>query len=857
MRFDTVRATRDKPRVSLPLACDAGAHAPAFAEVALVPALPGKDLLVYRVPEPQRGRVRPGVRVLVPLGRRRETGLVVALAAAPPPEVATIRDIQDVLDDEPILTSELFALCRWAADYYLTTLADVLAAALPGGLRATSVRVVRLTEVGAAAEVRGAGERAVLAHLAAAGDSTTRRLAAALGRPIGPLIRALAARGAVVVEDLLKAPAGKTRMGTVVALATPLGADDEAALARRAPRQHALYDRLRGTPERRLATADLTLAERGAADGLVRRGFATRLRVERYRDARPPVGAPSAPPVLTPEQDVAVRAVTGSEGFQTFLLHGVTGSGKTEVYLQLAARARAGGRSVLFLVPEIALTHQLVQRVQERFGASVALLHSGLAPGERWDEWRRVARGEARVVVGARSAVFAPLADLGLVIVDEEHDAAYKQDEGLRYNARDLALVRAKLAGAPALLGSATPSVESYQQALDGKFRLLTLTTRVEGRSLPAVEIVDLRAAARAGDPAAAHGADAAPSAPPMPPSVDARPSLLFSVPLLDAMHGALARGEQVLLFLNRRGYAGSVQCLACGEPAGCPACSVTLTLHGRRGALLCHHCGYARAAASPCSACGAAELRAVGEGTERIEAEVRRLFPDARIGRLDRDTSASRGAHRRILDAWAAGRLDVLIGTQMVAKGHDVPGVTLVGVMLADVALNMPDFRASERAFQLLTQVAGRAGRGDVPGRVVVQTFRPGHHALLAAAAHAYASFAPSELAARRELGYPPFARLAVLRLEGASLDRTERAATELAVAARAAAHGTTVVVRGPAPAPLERLRGRHRWQLLVSSPSARLLHGVLRRVLAGWRARAQTRRTRLVVDIDPLSML
>ena len=833
-----------------------------YAEVALIPALPGKDLLTYGVEEADRARILPGVRVVVPLGRRRETGLVVALTSTPPPGLTSIRRVVEVLDSEPVFTPELIALCRWASDYYVTTLADALAAALPGGLRASSARVVRPANAGDAPQSSALGpasppaaartthpsptparrrlEAAILAYLHANGPTTTKQLARAIEDPaVARTIRALAARGTVIVEDVLRAPAAKIRLLNVFVLTRELTPEEAEAIGRRAPRQRAIYERLLGAAERRLDASALTLGERTAADGLVRRGVAARLRAERYRDARPPARPETPPPTLTAEQQAAVDAVVGAADFQVFLLHGVTGSGKTEVYLQLAARARAAGRSVLMLVPEIALTHQLVLRVQERFGSGVALLHSGLGPGERWDEWRRIARGEAGVVVGARSAVFAPLAALGLVIVDEEHDTAYKQDEGLRYNARDLALVRAKLAGARAVLGSATPSIESYHRALDGKFRLLPLTCRVEGRTLPEVELIDLRRPA--------PGLSRSPQAPSTP----------FSPRLLAAIGTTLERREQVLLFLNRRGFATSLQCLACGEPAGCPACSVSLTLHERRGVLLCHHCGYARPSRSPCAACGNAELRTCGEGTERIEAEVARLFPAARIGRLDRDTTARRGAHRRILDAWNAGALDVLIGTQMVAKGHDVPGVTLVGVLLADVALNMPDFRAAERAFQLLTQVAGRAGRGDVPGRVLVQTYRPEHHSLRAAAAHDYQGFAPHELALRRELGYPPFTRLAVLRLEGADPAATERAATELASRGRAAAAGSAVTVRGPAAAPLERLRGRYRWQILLSSASARALRDLLRHLLTTWHHGSATRKIRLVVDMDPVSML
>ncbi len=833
--------------MSQPIACDAGERA--FAAVALVPAIPGKDLLTYCVTESDRRRVRPGVRVVVPLGRRHETGIVVELTDAAP-DLPNVRSIAAVLDDEAIVTPDLFALCRWAADYYCSSLADVIGAALPAGLRARSARVVRLGGRAFDEPPSGALEQAIVAHIRQTGPLTAEHLERALHDSRVPrVLRALAARAVVVIEEQLRPPTATTRFETTFTLATELDADALASLARRAPRQHALYERLVGTADRTVEARALETRERAAATALVRRGVVRASSHERYRETTPPAGGDAAPLTLTLDQSVAVEAIAATSEFQVFLLHGVTGSGKTEVYLQAAAQTQARGQSVLFLVPEIALTHQLLDRVQRRFGGGVAVLHSGLSPGERWDEWRRIARGEARMVVGARSAVFAPLAKLGLVIVDEEHDPAYKQDEGLRYNGRDLAIVRAKLAGAVAILGSATPSVETYQQALDGKFRLLSLPSRVEGRPLPDVEILDLRSAggSRRGAPPPRASSKIA--------IEDAPTSMLLSPRLLGEMANTLARREQVLLFLNRRGFGRAVQCVCCGEPAGCPSCSVSLTLHERRAVLLCHHCGFARPARSVCASCGRDALRATLEGTERIETEVVTRFPDARVGRLDRDTTGSKGAHRRILGAWAAGDLDVLIGTQMVTKGHDVPGVTLVGVLLADVALNMPDFRAGERAFQLLTQVAGRAGRGDRRGRVLIQTFRPTHHSLVAAAAHDYASFAPNELAHRKEVAYPPFARLVVLRLEGVAADVTERAAVDLA----RSGHGldARVAVRGPAPAPLERLRNRYRWQILLASTSVAALHRVVRRLLTTWRATRDARTVRLVVDVDPVSML
>ena len=821
-----------------------------YAEVALLRALPGRDGLTYAVPPSLRARLRPGMRVVAPLGARRETGLVLALRDTPPEGVAKIRALDEVLDQEAIVSADVFELCRWSARYYLAGLADVLALAMPGGLRARIGRVVRIANEPAIPKTPL--EATVLEHVRAAGTIAVRTLTRAAGADAARAVRALVARGVLATDEERKGPRVTTRFATLFSIARALDESEKAALGKRAPRQLDCYERIAAAPTGGIDAADLEPAGRAAAAALVKRGIVERAQAERYRDTGD-VAAAGAPPALTAAQSAAVDAIA-PDAFQVFLLHGVTGSGKTEVYLQLAARACAAGRSVLMLVPEIALTLQLVRRAQERFGEAVAIVHSGLGPGQRWDEWRRIARGEARVVVGTRSAVFAPLVDLGLVIVDEEHDAAYKQDEGLRYHGRDLAIVRAKLAAVPVVLGSATPSIESYQQALDGKYRLLTLGERVHGQPLPQVTLVDLRSpsgrlVAPPRDLDAPRNTVGGPAEPDAP---------LFSAPLLDAMQENLARGEQTLLFLNRRGFASALQCLLCGEPAGCPSCSVSLTLHRRRAALLCHHCGYARAARDvTCKACGRGTLAALGLGTERVETEVARLFPDARIGRLDRDTTTRLGAHRRILDAWGAGKLDFLIGTQMVAKGHDVPRVTLVGVLLADVALSMPDFRASERAFQLLTQVAGRAGRGELPGRVIVQTYRPSHHSLVAAAAHDYASFAPAELEARRELGYPPFARLAALRLEGPDGDRTAALAERLCARVRTTCEQSGVLLRGPAPAPLERLRDRYRWQIVLSASRVSTLHAAVQSLQAHWRASPEARTIRLVVDVDPVSML
>jgi primosomal protein N' (replication factor Y) (superfamily II helicase) len=624
----------------------------------------------------------------------------------------------------------------------------------------------------------------------------------------------------------------------LVTLTRRLDAAEEGALARRAPARACAYRLLAtadgaGVPLRDARAAGVTT---GALRALVRDGLA-----EARRAPRPRVAPPALPErprlALTAEQRGAADAIAAAvrgDGPASFLLHGVTGSGKTEVFLAAAEETLGAGRDVLILVPEIALTHQVVERVRARFGDRVAVLHSGLGPRERWDEWRRIRAGEARVVVGARSAVFAPLARPGLLVVDEEHDAAYKQEDGIRYNARDLAVVRGRLARAVAVLASATPSAESHHAAREGRHVLLALTSRPTPQPLPAVELLDLRSEHRP------RGGDA-----------------LLSPAVRGALEGNLAADGQTLVFLNRRGFATYLQCPGCGATASCPHCSVTLTWHKRAGALACHHCHYHRPPPRACEGCGGPPLEAFGVGTEQIETMLQACFPDAAVDRMDRDAAQRPGAQRRILRDWHAGDTDILVGTQMVSKGHDVPGVTLVVVLLADLSLNVPDFRAGERTFQLLVQVAGRAGRGTAAGRVLVQTLRPEHPSLTAAARHDYAGFIAGELERRRALGYPPFARLVLLRLDGPDEARVERAAVRLAERLRMQA--TTLdagegAVLGPAPPPVARVRGRHRRQILLRSARVPALRALARTARATENALRRAG-LRLVIDIDPYS--
>ena len=638
---------------------------------------------------------------------------------------------------------------------------------------------------------------------------------------------------------------------------------------RRAPRRLELLAALAGGPRLvdELVAADPTKL-RAALRALVKAGDVLLDQREDLTAAQSPdaalaggAGDASRVPVLTDEQLVAVTAITArlGHGFAPFLIHGVTGSGKTEVYLRVIAEVLARGQTALVLVPEISLTPQLAGRFRARFGDAVAILHSGLSDRDRLVEWQRLRRGLATIAVGARSAVFAPLTDLGIIVIDEEHDGSFKQDDGVRYHARDVALVRAQRLGVPCILGSATPSLESFWQAQRSVYTLLTMTQRPTARPMPQVEIVDLRKYMPDGDD-------------------------LLSAPLAAAIAETLASQMQAILFLNRRGFATFVLCRACGHSFRCPHCAVSLTYHQSSDRMLCHYCGFAQRVPEVCPKCatrGAIERK--GLGTEKIAETLATRFPTARIARLDRDVAAGAKAET-ILAQVARRQVDILVGTQMVTKGHDFPGVTLVGVLCADTGLNLPDFRASERTFQLLSQVAGRAGRGDSPGRVLIQTFRPTAVAVVAAAAHDYQAFYDSETASRGELGYPPSGRLIAVRIDGPEPAAVISTAARLgAVAIRTAAEiareqgggmqasgiqglqglqaagasgglgGGSVEVLGPVAAPLERLRGRTRWLIWLRGAQRQALRRVARAVAAT----EPDRGVRVGLDVDPISAL
>jgi primosomal protein N' (replication factor Y) (superfamily II helicase) len=793
----------------------------ALVEVAV--PVPFQAPFTYRMPEGAPAPAR-GIRVLVPFGGRRMIGVVTGQASEDAGR--SLKDVLQVLDEEPLVPPPLLDLADFVASHYLAPPGECFKLVMPpAGVRASRA-VVRLRAV-AAVPVGAAAAAADDPLLKALGNGPLR--VSALAKRLGSDPRARLARlreaGLVDVEQDLQAP-GFREVRVAVRTDQPVKPRGRA--------QALVLERLLAAGGR-VRVADVVRDRPSLRGAIERLADAGAIRIEEERDRRAPAELPtldSAALVATTDQEAAlgpIRSAVEAGGFHPFLLHGVTGSGKTEVYLRAADAALARGRGAILLVPEIGLTPMLVRAARARFGATVSVLHSELSAGERHDEWWRIREGEARIVVGARSAVFAPMPDPGLVVVDEEHDGAYKQDESPRYHGRDVAVVRARLEGCPVVLGSATPSLESHFNAGKGKYVRLELPTRIGPLGLPKVEIVDRREVLRAGGDA------------------------ILSPALREALALRLARGEQSLVLLNRRGYATSLLCRECGQQAQCPNCSVSLTLHHGGRTALCHYCGHEAPAPTTCPSCRGAYLRLSGFGTERVAEAVAQAVPKARVERLDRDRASRRGVLAQLLASFEKGEIDVLVGTQMIAKGHDFPRVTLVGVVDGDVGLGLPDFRSAERTFQLLTQVAGRAGRGDTKGEVIVQSHWPDHYALEFGCAQDFAAFYERELEFRRTMGYPPAASLVnvIVRAEDAVKGAAE--ADGIAVALRQKAPGRFRVL-GPAHAPLARLKNEHRFQILLKGQRPAMRDAVRDALVARY---GRQRWPGIAVDVDPLTVM
>jgi primosomal protein N' (replication factor Y) len=806
---------------------------PVYAQVA-IPRI-GSGPLTYGVPEELEPFVSEGVRVRVPIRKRSTTGIVVAVAGETHLDPAIVRPVEEVLDSAPLLPDHLLYLSRFLADYYRCPVGTALATVLPTPLLRADIELAVLTRAGAATRpddlpLRQAELLRVLQDRQRMGVPALLARAAASSRtPLDALIRS----GLAHTRIRRRGRAPQVEVAAVQLASTPIERMLEDC--RRAPRQRQVIEWLaeRGAP----ALVAEVRSEVGCSDSTIRalvdRGFLDRFTQRPPRRPRWSLRPSGARHQLTGEQRAAVDAI--SRGFRSgryapFLLEGVTGSGKTEVYLRCLERALAANRSGVVLVPEIGLTPAATGAVERRFGARTAVLHSAQSEGERWREWCRVRDGDASVVVGPRSALFAPFRDLGLIIVDEEHDAAYKQNESPRYNARDLALVLGQRLGVPVVLCSATPSTEATSLVLRDRAASLRLTRRVTGGELPDVELVDLRGE---------------------PPEPGEQGRTLFSRRLRDAITENVETGDQIILLMQRRGWSPVLLCRDCGGRIQCPSCSVSMVVHQRSGGLRCHYCGHHVPTPSVCPTCSGSLLDAIGAGTEKVAHHLRRLFPGISAAILDRDTVRRSGGLYDTLGAFAAGKVQVLVGTQMVAKGHHFPNVTLTGVISADAMLSLPDFRAGERTFQLLTQVAGRAGRGAKPGRVVIQTYYPDHPAVRHASAHDVASFMEEELTFRRAFSYPPAMRMALVRWESKTAREARGAAEESVRTARPIPAG--VRLRGPAPAPIEKIRSRWRWQVLASAPNRDLL----REVLAKFESTTPPDGVRRIIDVDPLSTL
>jgi primosomal protein N' (replication factor Y) len=796
-----------------------------FRLVSVAVPVPFLDALTYRVPD-GLAMPLPGARVLVPVGNRTVTGCVVQTGVAPPAlndkaaeGEPALKSLVELVDAEPLVPQSIIELCAWVADYYLCGIGDALAAAFPPGAR----QVAR-------------------------GDSPRR----------GFKMRRVAAITAHGVSVLSAQAMAAVTIGGASGTPAPVAADADLKLT---PRQRIALETLEGAPPGLPMGA---LRERGvSADTLARLAARGLVVIRAEADERNPFdalgmsAADTSARVLTSEQAAVLADLTtryDDGAFHVSMLRGVTGSGKTEIYLRLAAHVCRSGRRVLLMVPEIALTPAMARQFRQVFGERVAIQHSALSDGERHDQWHRIRRGLVDVVVGTRSAVFAPLGNVGLIIVDEEHDGSYKQEETPRYHGRDVAVVRGSRERALVVLGSATPSMETGQNAAGGKYGSALLEHRVLDRPLASVRIVNMR------DEYADEG-----------------PDVIISRPLAQAIEERLARREQVVVLLNRRGYATAVFCRQCGDTFDCPNCSVSLTVHVHRGSgprgprpasgtapggastarvegrARCHYCNYSMRIPTQCRKCAAPYLEQSGFGTEKVEEQLRALFPAARIGRIDRDSVRRKGALTAMLAAFGSGELDILVGTQMIAKGHDFSGVTLVGVISADVGLGMADFRAAERTFQLITQVAGRAGRGERAGDAIVQTLYPEHYSIQLAARQDYPAFFEKELQFRRAMLYPPMVAMINVVIRGRTLEEALAVGGEIARRLAPAAAVLNIRTLGPAPAPFVRLRGEHRAQLFLKGTRRAEMKQALRTVLA----EMPDVRRRITVDVDPLNVL
>jgi primosomal protein N' (replication factor Y) len=818
---------------------------PAYAQVVF--NLPLKEEFTYGIPEHLQEQVPVGTRVLAPFGPRKITGYVVGLTDQCTGEFE-IKFIEDLPDGAPVISEELLALTRWVADYYNAGWGEVIKAALPGGIDEDHHELFFLTDKGEAALQEHALPKNALKILLALQSKTSlnkKQIQKILHKQfsayaLAQLVREEYVSAQVKIKQKSVAYTNDKKACLTLDDHTP---EEIEKLLKRSPKQRELFELL---TEKEVLLSDLAKTLPGYSAPLrelKRKGLAKTFSIKQERAAEDletdPEWNPEAPQVFTEEQQTVFKqlaqSITASE-FKTFLLHGVTGSGKTEVYMRAIQQALDAGKTAIMLVPEISLTPQTVNRFQRRFGSKVAILHSGLTNIERYLEWKKIREEQVSIVVGARSAVFAPFKNLGVLIIDEEHDTSYKQDSAPRYHARETAIERARACGAVVILGSATPSLESRRKTTTGEYTYLTLEERIGDRLLPVIRIVDMR---KERD--------------------EAKNYSIFSIPLKQAMMDRLEQKEQMFLFLNRRGTANYVVCRKCGFVFECLRCSVSLTFHGNSKTLRCHYCDFNVPMPGKCIECSGEIIRFSGFGTQKLEEETQALFPKARIKRMDRDTMKTRGSFENIYNEMRNGDIDILIGTQMITKGHHFPNVTLVGVVYADLSLHIPDFRSSERTFQLLTQVAGRAGRGKIPGTVIVQAHNPDHYVFDYVPQHDYNGFFEKELGLREKLNYPPFTQLVALEIESETETEGEAAVHHLKqFLSEPVRESTGVELLGPSRAAMYRINNRYRWHLILRSQETAPLQSLVTQCLANQQLRKLTTgKIKITVDVDPMNLL
>ncbi|MCY7887129.1 primosomal protein N' [Bacillus spizizenii] len=785
----------------------------------------------YKIPDHLKGMIKTGMRVIVPFGPRKIQGFVTAVKEASDLSGKSVKEVEDLLDLTPVLTEELMNLSSWLSDKTLSFKITALQAMLPAALKAKYEKELKIAY---GADLPPQVERLF-------SETKTLLYSDIPDHDTLKLIQKHVQKGSIDVTYKVAQKANKKMVRHIQANASKEELSKQAeGLSRQAAKQQAILHFFIVEPEGvKVPAADLckkTDASSAIIKTLIQKGLLKESYEEVYRDPyQDKMFKKTEPLPLTDEQSAAfqpIRQTLDNDEHKVFLLHGVTGSGKTEIYLQSIEKVLAKGKEAIVLVPEISLTPQMVNRFKGRFGSQVAVLHSGLSTGEKYDEWRKIHRKEVRLVVGARSAIFAPFENLGMIIIDEEHESSYKQEEMPRYHAKEVAIKRAEHHSCPVVLGSATPTLESYARAQKGVYELLSLKHRVNHQVMPEVSLVDMREELRSGNRS------------------------MFSVELMEKLEKTISKGEQAVLFLNKRGYSSFVMCRDCGYVPQCPHCDISMTYHRYGQRLKCHYCGHEEPVPHTCPECASEHIRFFGTGTQRVEEELTKVLPNARVIRMDVDTTSRKGAHEKLLSAFGEGKADILLGTQMIAKGLDFPNVTLVGVLSADTTLHIPDFRSAEKTFQLLTQVSGRAGRHEKPGQVIIQTYTPSHYSIQLTKTHDYETFYQHEMAHRREQSYPPYYYLALVTVSHEEVAKAAVTAEKIAHFLKANCGADTKIL-GPSASPIARIKDRYRYQCVIKYKQETQLSALLKKILEHYKREIEQKHVMISIDMNPYMMM